>query len=146
MNLYDILLARCICSNKEDESITVTPLEVTENGEYEAEEGYAYNPITVNVSSDFSTAQMTVSTITGSPYNWSFSVAVAADEPINGAVVATIVPANVGTFEIVLYKGAQFIFLNSDYVHDISGDITYDDGYYKVTGDCTVTLYSVGEA
>lgn len=33
----------------EDANVDVSPLEVTENGEYEPEEGDAYNPVTVNV-------------------------------------------------------------------------------------------------
>ena len=89
---------------------------------------------------------MTVNTTNGSPSDWSFNVAIAADDGIlDGVLVITLTPRySTGIYELVLYKGAQVIRLNSDYVHDISGDITYDEGEYTVTGDCTITLYTGG--
>lgn len=46
MNFYDILLARCLCCKAGPEE---EPLEVTENGQYIAPEGKAFNPVTVSV-------------------------------------------------------------------------------------------------
>ena len=46
MNFYDILLARCLCCKAGSEE---EPLEVTENGQYIAPEGKAFNPVTVAV-------------------------------------------------------------------------------------------------
>lgn len=46
MNFYDILLARCLCCKAGSEEV---PLEVTENGQYIAPEGKAFNPVTVSV-------------------------------------------------------------------------------------------------
>lgn len=46
MNFYDILLARCLCCKAGSEA---EPLNVTENGQYIAPEGKAFNPVTVSV-------------------------------------------------------------------------------------------------
>lgn len=46
MNFYDILLARCLCCKAGSEA---EPLNVTENGVYTADEGKAFNPVTVSV-------------------------------------------------------------------------------------------------
>ena len=46
MNFYDILLARCLCCKAGSEEEL---LEVTENGQYVAPEGKAFNPVIVNV-------------------------------------------------------------------------------------------------
>lgn len=148
MNLYDILLARCICSNKEDESVTVTPLEVTENGEYEAEEGYAYNPLTVNVSGgdcDFSTATVHIVNNTGS------SAVIGRCPIVDVADGVTYAGTNLYTeeeeqdFTVILY-GNNGAFLSFDIevlTYTTSGNIERTDPDYPdfiVTGDCTVTV------
>jgi len=46
MNFYDILLARCLCCKAGSEEEL---LEVTENGQYVAPEGKAFNPVIVSV-------------------------------------------------------------------------------------------------
>jgi hypothetical protein len=143
MNLYDILLARCICSNKSEESIVATPLEVTENGTYEAEEGYAYNPVTVNVSSDFSTAQVTLvdnTTLGGVVLvPW-----VDDEEDYHAAVPMT--PLTSGTITCILYKGtAELDMLDqppATYTFTVSGEAEVEGGgaYVAIHGDCTITI------
>ena len=52
MNFYDILLARCLCCKEGSEA---EPLNVTENGQYIAPEGKAFNPVIVNVPLPYGT-------------------------------------------------------------------------------------------
>lgn len=51
MNLHDLALYQAM--NGEGSSVTVEPLEVTENGDYTAEDGKAYNPINVYIEPKF---------------------------------------------------------------------------------------------
>lgn len=145
MNLYDILLARCICSNKEDESVTVTPLEVTENGEYEAEEGYAYNPVTVNVSGggggDLTTAEVTL--VNNSSVNIQFYGAFCYDE--GGEQYSSCEPlyataGNTTTAVAILYKGVAVIYSDNEGVSfSVSGNAEFTDNTVFATGDCSIT-------
>lgn len=146
MNLYDILLARCICGNKSEECIVATPLEVTENGEYEAEEGYAYNPVTVNVSGgggDFSTAEVTfVNTEEGKEYTAHPLVLSNGVIKIDSFAVATSVTVTVPLGENGTVLGLDVIDPDSvSGAPTASGDIQFDlmAGGYVVTGDGTIT-------
>ena len=140
MNLYDILLARCICSNKSEESIVATPLEVTENGEYEAEEGYAYNPVTVNVGGDFSTAQVTIVNNMSEQYESYLPIIVTVPEV--GDVLDTLVyvsSESSETIACVLYKG-ETLLSTFGYTVALDGNVESTPGGVIIKGDCTITL------
>ena len=50
MNLHDLVLYQAM-NGEAEPSVTVEPLEVTENGEY-SEEGKAYSPVTVDIANE----------------------------------------------------------------------------------------------
>ena len=145
MNLYDILLARCICSNKSEESIVVTPLEVTENGEYEAEEGYAYNPVTVNNKLSFANVTFTNNTSDDIEFGCTHYVGEGSFD-----LGATLGTGESITVEAILYEQAAFcqitasITLTEENVV-ITGDAIIESvsGYIAnltLSGDCTITI------
>ena len=115
--------------------VTVEALSVTENGTY-SEEGKAYSPVTVEVESDFSTANITL---------------VASGQFIADLLVVAIVGdalflsnnPPVGTFPTVLYKGAGIASYNGVALNKItvSGNATINEmGVITITGDCTITM------
>lgn len=117
------------------EDVTVEALSVTENGTY-SEEGKAYSPVTVEVESDFSTANITL---------------VASGQFIADLLVVAIVGdalflsnnPPVGTFPTVLYKGAGIASYNGAALNKItvSGNATINEmGVITITGDCTITM------
>lgn len=144
MNLYDILLSRCICSNKSEESVVATPLEVTENGEYEAAEGYAYNPVTVNVSCDFSTATIHIVNNTGSAVR-GYCPLVSVIDGVTYTVTDIYTEEEEQDYTVILYgnNGAFLTFTSDVLTYATSGNIERADPDFPdfiVTGDCTVTV------
>lgn len=60
MDVIDLIRAKLFGGGEGGGStITVEPLYVSENGEYTAEEGYAYDPVTVDVSPALQTKTVT---------------------------------------------------------------------------------------
>lgn len=129
-------------------SVEVEALTVTENGTYTAQEGKAYSPVTVNVASDFSTAEVTVTNNYVSEIEiGNFVILPEEDLPINLPLnVDFAVPASeTKTVYAVLYKNAAFTCTISNYVNDmiitVNGDIEDDgDGYLVVSGGGTITI------
>lgn len=128
--------------------ITVESLTVTENGTYTAQEGKAYSPVTVNVASDFSTAEVTVTNnYEGEIEIGDFVALPPEDLPFNLPLnVGFAVPASeTKTVYAVLYKNTTFTCSISNYVNDmiitVTGDIEDDgDGYLNVSGGGTITI------
>ena len=126
--------------------VTVEALSVTENGEY-SEEGKAYSPVTVNVTSDFSIATIT---FTNNSQDASVPVfVVGADygdgmEYWNDMELAIIEPATEDMpYLVPVYKTGTLINImgsNPPYTVAVTGNITHDDGTLTVTGDGTVTI------
>ena len=117
-------------------SVTVEALSVTENGTY-SEEGKAYSPVTVNVASDFSTAEVTlVNTDTETDYIDNLLITLIIDEQLS----PTPSPST-GVATIPLYKGEiTAVYMRADTTSiSVTGNATYDDGVITITGDCTIT-------
>lgn len=148
MNFYDILLARALCCKMGSEEV---PLEVTENGQYIAPEGKAFNPVTVNVSgggggggSDFSTAQVTIVDNIGDGINLELPVLYEEGEAGEGApayVSAISMSYTSGVYNVVLYKGNLLLILSQEQGVTTSGSITkLQSSAYLISGDCTITI------
>lgn len=132
--------------------ITVEALSVTENGTYTAESGKAYSPVTVNVPSDFSVAEVTITDnrATGSAID--FNVCECCE--INGydddypALVATsTLPIKPGDspleFKVPLYKGGSLIIPGSSInsIAVITGQYEFLTGRdLLIKGDCDIEL------
>lgn len=147
MNFYDILLARCLCCNSGEESgggggLEAEPLNVTENGTYTADEGKAFNPVTVNVSggsSDFSTAQVTI--VNNGSAECEGSAVYIASYP-SGELLDSVFYVDAGnsdTLTCVLYKGLTPLDVNGWQV-TVEGDAEIDGFFVIITGNCTITL------
>lgn len=127
----------------------VKELEVTENGTYETK-GEMYNKVTVNVeggggSSDFSTAEVTISTgnTTG------IFIPVAEVDDFNGGdgqLKVYSIPPNTASsiYKIPLYKGLYYFSL-FDVAVVVTGDIEaegedYDEYDIYIRGNGTITI------
>lgn len=89
-------------------------------------------------SSDFSTAEVTISTDSGECIT---CMAVADDEDVCVAMIPVSPIARV--FSAILYRGhARVNIPTSDYViGSVTGNATIEEDYYaEVTGDCTINL------
>jgi len=123
----------------------VKELEVTENGTYE-EKGEMYNKVVVNVeggggSSDFSTAEVTVN---GKP---TFFVAEVASLTENGLQGTCRKSPSENSFTVVLYQGSTIMqgvkgITPSFSIPADETNIILDEsnGWYVITGDCTITI------
>ena len=96
---------------------------------------------TANVSGDFSTA--TVTSINNTSATISCIIPYASDDPEESALRGDM-HFDIGTMttSALLYKGKCIMYMPSDgHTITISGNIEDDgDGYYIITGDCTITI------
>lgn len=129
--------------------VTVEALSVTENGTY-SEEGKAYSPVTVNVaggSSDFSTAEVTVSPSDGL-VELNGSVPVILDD--EGEFITCVDYLENG-YNVVLFNGSFILVTTVEPAYTVSGNASLetlapimptDPTRYKltITGDCTITV------
>lgn len=132
--------------------ITVEALSVTENGTYTAEEGTAYSPVTVNVASDFSTAEVTFinsSETANASYMVIIPTVIENPEDALALIPNTVNSDSSKVLEIPLYKG-QFIMpadmvtsINSSVTPTTSGGVTITtvggSPMIVITGDGTYT-------
>lgn len=91
-------------------------------------------------SSDFSTANVTVINNT---YERSIFAPYSMDrDGYSWAGSEAFAEAGTSTFSAILYKGQCLAYINlAGITVSISGDIADDgDGYYYITGDCTITI------
>lgn len=149
------LLYEIWASVTEGHAFEVEPLSVTENDTYTAPEGKAYSPVTVNVSSDFSTATVTLileENIPEGNYYISGAFAETADNVgFDGSVPAAYFEDEPRTSTAILYKGlAVGTIYNDDptegvkeAIATVTGNATIDGGYVEITGDCTITVTGV---
>lgn len=87
--------------------------------------------------SDFSTATAVIS----NKYSVSCEIP-ACDENGDGCYAISNLMGDLdsASFTIPLYKGKALVFFNSENI-TTTGDIEDDgDGYYFITGDCTITI------
>lgn len=116
-------------------AVTVEALSVTENGTY-SEEGKAYSPVTVNVDSDYTTAEVTIINNIGDdipayvyiPYISQNELQIVREFP-SGTTVATC----------LLYKGTTYVYPDGYENVTVSGNATIGEGI-KITGNCTITI------
>ena len=136
--------------------ITVEALSVTENGTYTAESGKAYSPVTVNVPSDLTTAEVTFinsSEATNSPYYVNISQVV--DDPVSTIVLSNIAvdAESSETVVVPLYKGS-FIMYTSNISQAnqatppvVTGGVEFDTtsgtAMINITGDGTFTAAGI---
>ena len=125
------------------ETITVEPLSVTANDTYTAPSGSAYSPVTVNVESDFSTAEVQITiqhsasgtvVFEGLPYIY------------NNQVLYTN-PTNGGTYTVPLYKGLAQCEVaegagsaNAIESITVSGNATKNGTTVLIRGNCSITV------
>lgn len=145
--------------------ITVEALNVTENGSYTAPEGKAYSPVTVEVASDFSIAEITFNVtppegVTIESVNISEVSFLFYTSNVNGGTDVNYVSTNTVNLSdalvimVPVYKNnatissTDILFVGDDdeyYAFDgiptITGGATYDsdNGYYLITSDCTLS-------
>ena len=92
-------------------------------------------------SSDFSTAQVTV--VNNNEYGLNMPAVYNAGElsPEAPAFLYTASMGYQGVFTIALYKGAALVEIPFGDDVAIEGNITdMGDGFYFITGDCTITI------
>ena len=89
-------------------------------------------------SSDFSTATVTVTNNVETTLCAPFVV------DVDGYKGIFVVNSNSGEYDVALYKGmcqATFISSLPESVHvAVTGNITYNDEIFFITGDCTITI------
>lgn len=119
----------------------VKELEVTENGTYETK-GEMYNKVTVNVeggggSSDFSTAEVTISASTSAELTWQ-SCPMLLGGALYGSLYVESLPA---TINVPLYNG-KCLWDHTTRDLTLSGNIEelYEGEAMLITGDCTITI------
>lgn len=90
-------------------------------------------------SSDFSTAQVTF--VNNSEYGLMGSAALLSDEEFS-CVYGQDGLADSGSYTFVLYKGLNVMECNNSDQLTIttSGNVNYEDGFFTITGDCTITI------
>lgn len=130
----------------------VKELDVTENGTYETK-GEMYNKVTVNVegggSSDFTTAEVTlINNYEGVEISLIAPTYVDSEEISTSINYITAQPNETVTQNAFLYKNSCFAEIRSfELLVDpvplvtVSGNVVYeDDGFFTITGDCTITI------
>lgn len=97
--------------------------------------------------SDFSTAALTIVNDTAVTIHNTWFVPQAFDGEEDDSTSGIFIYAEDGSspHTVILYKGkAQAYFPSDGYLITTSGDIEDDgDGYYIITGDCTVTVSTI---
>lgn len=123
--------------------VGVEPLTVTENGTYTALTGKAYSPVTVNVSGGgVATATLTYSATSSTQFNLLAPTIIETSAEMSGVTEYLNASDNPKTVDILLYNGASYVHIDNT-VTSMSGDIEEDeDGYYFITGDCSITISS----
>lgn len=95
-------------------------------------------------SSDFSTAEVTVTVNGANPIT--IYVPCTLYDEMSGVYTADnniyCDPADAVTREVILYKDLAWGMLPSgqDYTVSVTGSITYDMGYFEISGDGTITI------
>lgn len=95
-------------------------------------------------SSDFSTAEVTITTGTVTPHTAEIDVAFCVEEEDNIFTASSMVVEDNDsiTLKVVLYKGCALAGI-PDYNFfsvSVSGDIIDNDGMFLITGDCTINI------
>ena len=126
----------------------IKELTATENKVYQ-KDGEVYNKVTVNVeggggSSDFSTAEVTITTGTVTPHTAEIDVAFCVEEEDHNFTASPMVVEDNDsiTLKVVLYKGCALASI-PDYNFfsvSVSGDIIDNDGKFIITGDGSITI------
>ena len=118
----------------------IKELTATENKVYQ-KDGEVYNKVTVNVeggggSSDFSTAEVTITNNSENPalFFGSFIVDNSITHGFNVSENTT------ETLTVVLYKGVSVMGVDDELNVVVTGDITYSDWDFTITGDGTITI------
>lgn len=89
--------------------------------------------------SDFSTAQVTVTNNSSSVIT--LNVPGVGDDPAGTTFYYYIDPGDSMTITAILYQETAVLLIQNNPTAAVSGDIEADgDGYYIVTGDCTITI------
>lgn len=122
----------------------IKELTATENKTYE-KDGEVYNKVTVNVSggggsSDFSTAEVTITNSTSS--NITQSCIAVIEYAGEEGLTSTLPPLGANqsiTCDMVLFKGTQGFYAPDDVYITVTGDITEEEGWITITGDGTIT-------
>ena len=95
-------------------------------------------------SSDFSTAEVTVNVppqsgvLHGFRIYGAFIDSYESEDYSIGSI--RISSQGTRTITLLLYKGVAYMYFDDGITPTTEGLITYDDGMYKVTGDCTITI------
>lgn len=114
MNFYDILLARCLCCKAGSEA---EPLNVTENGQYIAPEGKAFNPVTVSVPLPSGTLPITENGIYDVYSYASVDVDVAGGISVDDIATCTISGAIMGSSASYI---SEYAFYRHSYLTEVS--------------------------
>ena len=135
----------------------VEELNVTENGTYIADNGKAYNPVTVNVESggsDFNTAKVAFNTTAGTLQDYTTLEALYIVPLFDRIETLPVTINGDKEIEILLYKGAQGIAILTSQEITTSGDIEIIEQsgevgsyeyYATVTGNCGINCVTGGQ-
>jgi hypothetical protein len=85
-------------------------------------------------------ATLTYSAINSTPFNLYAPIITETYAEMSGVSEYLNASDNLQTVDILLYNGASYVHIDNT-VTSMSGDIEEDeDGYYFITGDCTITI------
>ena len=139
-------------------SVTVEAVTFTDNGTYTADAGKAWSPVTVNVASDFSMAEVTLNLtmpegLTAETEYLSTCLLPYPDMSAESIFVNEYILAVNHIVNLPLYQNKAYFMTpgaNTNYTSysisdpsdvSLSGSVVYDEqmGLFYVTGDCTIT-------
>lgn len=85
-------------------------------------------------SSDFSTANLTITKAEGKTVVWKFPTIISDKLVVDNYVQQELTE----THPVALYKGVLEIYAGEGLYSIISGNVTEDDGLFTITGDCSL--------
>ncbi len=130
MNLHDLALYKAM--EGEGSSVTVEPLEVTENGEY-SEEGKAYSPVTVNVAHTNEYSEIDVDNKTAQPVSFFTVIGIddgnrtalgSKSQSIKANEKKTIQISRMGTTSTVAFNDKNYQYYGIIFVKNIDTGLT----------------------
>ena len=132
-----------------DPSVQLIEKTITQNGTYDAitDGANGYSKVNVNVeggggSSDFSTAEVTISTTKEDVIIVRGCITVDEEGYVASVPNISVDSETPSTVNFILYKGTAFATIDNGDLYNIetTGDIVNDDGDLYITGDGTITI------